>query len=398
MVRAFAIAVGSLALASLAGASAFSGWAGKFTPQVALAIDSSSPNALIAVNESAWRAKDKSQFKKVAKSNAMRVLQREPLSPRALRQLGIYYVMTGEPSKGRNLVAMSTLLTRRDAIGQMWLADDSARRGRIDEALQAFDIVIRTQPEAREVAFGAMNAALADPRFRSAFVKLAADNPPWLSPFVAFSIGTSTRPSDLADVLGKLRSISKSILPEKEAGSLLSRLVSEAPIEDARDLYLSLPGARRAVLTSISFPSAKEAFRYSPFGWEIFDNAGVQAFGSGKGADVMIEALVLPGYRGTAARKVLFLPKGTHRWAGTASLVDMSQGATAAMVLSCYRAPGQWSRAADAQLRNGVNRFVFEIPSDCGAQLLSLELLGADNQNDSAMTLQSMQLQVSPAG
>lgn len=398
MVRFFTIAVGSLALAGVAGASAFSGWASKFRPEVALAIDSSSPNALIVVNESAWKAKDKSHFKKVAKSNAMRVLQREPLSYRALRQLGVYYVMTGAPSKGRDLVAMSTLLTRRDAIGQMWLADDSARRGRIDESMQAFDIVIRTQPDAREVAFGAMNGALADPRFRSAFVKLAADNPPWLSSFVAFSIGTSTRPADLADVLRKLRPISKSILPEKEAGSLLSRLVSEAPIENARDLYLSLPGARRAVLTSITFSNAREAFRYSPFGWEIFDNAGVQAFGSGKDANVMIEALVLPGYRGTAARKLLFLPKGAHRWTGTTTLADMSQGATAAMTLSCYRAPGRWSRAADIQLRNGVNRFDFEVPDDCRAQLLSLDLLGADNQNDSAMTLQSMQLQVAPAG
>lgn len=397
MVRFFAIAIGSIALAGVAGASAFGGWASRFMPQAALAIDNSSPNALTAINDGAWKAKDKSQFQKVAKTNAIRVLEREPLSYRALRQLGIYYVMAGEQSRGRELVAMSTKLTRRDALGQMWLADSSARLGDLDGALRAFDIVIRTQPEAREVAFGAMSGALADPRFRASFVKLAATNPPWLSPFVAFAIGTSKRPADLADVLSQLQPLSKSILPEKEAGTLLSRLTSEAPIENARDLYLLLPGARRATLTSISFPNAEEAFRYSPFGWEVFDNAGVQAFGSGKNADVVIEALVLPGYRGTAARKLLFLPKGTHRWKGTASLTDMSQGASAAMGLYCYVAPGQWSRTADFRLREGTNQFDFQVPGDCRAQLLSLDLAGSENQNDSAMTLRSMQLQMVPA-
>jgi len=393
MMRIVAIALGSFALAGMAGASAFDGWAGRFMPGAALAINRSSPDALTAANETAWAAKDKTTFKRIAKANALSVLKREPLSERALRQLGTYYVLTGQHAKGRGLVTLSTTVTKRDAAGQMWLAADSARLGRIDDALRAFDIVIRTQPEAREMAFTGMNAALADPRFRSAFVELAAKNPPWLSSFVAFAIGTSTRPSELADVLGKLRPIPKSVLPQREAGALLSRLVSEAPVENALNLYLSLPGSRRAILTTMDFQNGGEAFRYSPFGWQVFDNAGVQAFGSAKGANAMIEALVLPGYRGTAARKLLFLSPNTYRWTSTALLDEMAQGATAATTLSCYTGPGKWARVASAQLRNGSNLFDFKVPGNCRAQLLSLDLIGADNQNDSAMTLHSMKLE-----
>lgn len=393
MMRVVAIALGSIALAGVAGASAFDGWAGRFMPGAALAINRNSSDALTAANETALSSKDQAVFRKIGKSNALRILKREPLSDRALRQLGIYYWLSGQKAKGRRLVLLSTKVTRRDAQGQIWLAEDSARLGKIADALNSFDIVLRTEPDAREAAFTGINAALSDPRFRSAFVELAAKDPPWLSSFVAFAIGTSRRPSELADVLTKLRPVPKSVLPEREAGALLSRLVSEAAIADARELYLSFPDSRSTLLTSMDFRTEGEAFRYSPFGWEVFDNAGVQAFGSAKNAKIMIEAIVLPGYRGSAARKLLFLKPGTYRWTSVAALDEMAQSATAAIALSCYTGPGKWARVESFDLRSGNNGFDLTIPDKCTAQLLSLELIGADDQNDSAMTLQSMKLE-----
>lgn len=392
MVRFFAIAVGSLALAYAAGVNAFTTWGGRFMPATMLKIDASSPYALTAVNESAWQEKDKRNFKRVARTNALEVLRREPLAYRALRQLGLYYVLAGDPGKGRELVKLSAKMTRRDATGQMWLAEDYARMKQIDQALRAFDIVIRTEPDTREVAFQAMGAALADTKFRKSFVRLASTNPPWLPEFLAFNIGTTQRVSELAQAIRELQPLPKAALPEKEAGALLTRLVALAPIEEARSFYLSLPGSRAPLLTSLNYKSAKEAFLYPPFGWEVFDNAGVQAFGSGQGQNAMIEAIVLPGYRGTASRKLFFLPQGAHRWSGTTDLTQMAPGAAATISLSCYRAPGKWSRVSEFPLHGGANRIDFQVPGDCRAQLLSLDLVGADNQTDSAMTIALMQL------
>lgn len=391
-VRSLVIAVGSVALAYMAGTQAFGIWGGRFMPDAALTLDARSPSALTNLTERAWQEKSKVSFKRMADANTLTVLKDEPLSHRALRQRGSYYAVTGNTAKARELIALSTKLTRRDSFGQLYLVEEYGRTGQLDKALGAFDIVVRTQPDAREAAYRMMGTALADSEFRNAFIKLARRNPPWLSSFLAFNVGEATRPSDVAEVVRALQPLSPKTLPAAETGTLLSRLVMLAPIEDARALYLSLPGARPTTLTSLNFASPKTAFLYPPFGWEVFDNAGVQAFPGSDGKSASIEAVVLPGYRGIAARKLLFLGAGAYDWSGTADLTRMAPGAAARMILFCYDAPGKWARNSEVTLRNGANRFTISVPDACSAQLLSLELVGADNQTDSSMVLGAMML------
>ncbi len=391
-IRFLAVAIGSVALAYIAGAQAFETWGSRFMTDAVLKLDSRSAGALAMQSERAWEDKDKSRFQKIAKANSLNALRSEPLSYRAVRQLGLYYNAAGNPAKARELIDLSTKLTRRDGLGQLWLAEDYARRGRLNESLRAFDIVIRIQPDAREVAYRAMGAALADTEFRNAFVTLARRGPPWLPSFLAYNVGESARPADIAAIVRALQPLPPSVLPAKETGALLSRLVDSAPIDDARLLYLSLPMARRERLTSLAFSSPRDVLLYPPFGWEVFDNTGVEAFGGSDGKSATIEATVMPGYRGTAARKLLFLPAGSYDWSGTTDLTQMAPEATAKIVLSCYSAPGKWARSGEFPLRNGANRFAISVPGKCPAQLLSIELVGADNQADSSMTLGSMAL------
>jgi hypothetical protein len=392
MVRFLAVAISSIILAGLAGVHALEIWGGRFVPTSVLALNERAIGALLTQTEQAWQKEDKRDFTRIAKANSLSVLEQEPLSSRALRQLGIYYSVTGDQSTAQELIALSTKLTRRDGVGQLWLAENYARTGRLDESLRAFDVLIRTHPDAREVAYRALGAALVDPDFQARFVKLARQNPPWLPSFLAFNVGESSQPSSVAAVVRALQPLPTGTLPAAETGTLLSRLVVLAPIQDARALYLSLPNARPSVLTSLSFASPKEAFLYPPFGWELFDHTGVQAFGGNDGKSASIEAVVMPGYRGVAARKLLFLPAGSYSWSGTADLSQMAPGAAARMVLSCYSKPGEWTRSGEFPLRTGANRFAIPIPGKCPAQLLSLELVGPDSQLDSAMTLGAMSL------
>lgn len=392
MVRFLTVAICSITLAYMAGAHAFKIWGGRFMAHAVLAIDHQAPQALITQTEAAWQEKNKGDFKRIAKANSLTVLEREPLSFRALRQLGYYYSITGDQSKARELITLSTKITRRDGGAQLWLAEHYAQTDRLDESLRAFDILIRTQPDAREVAYRAMGVALANPEFQRSFVKLARRNPPWLASFLAFNVGESSQPSHVAAVVRALQPLSVEMLPTAEAGTLMSRLVALAPIDDAKAFYLSFPNARPSALTSLSFASTREAFLYPPVGWEVFDNTGVQAFGADDGKSAAIEAVVMPGYRGVAARKLLFLPTGSYNWSGTADLTQMAPGATARMTLFCYSKPGEWIRGNEYSLRAGLNRFALSVPEKCRAQLLSLEMVGPDSQTNSSMTLGSMTL------
>lgn len=391
MLRIIVIVATTLALAYAAWADSASAIFSKFSPERGLKLDPHSAQALMNITEKAGAKKDQTQFLRIARENSVRALHSEPLSSRALRQLGVYYAMTGNVEKGRKLIELSSSLSRRDTPGQLWLTDNYLRSGKSREALQALDIVMRTQPQTREAAFGALGNALADPEFRRVFVPYVRNKPSWLKPFIQFNVSLKN-PEVLSRTLIQMGAISKEVVDERTAGALLISLVNRSPIDDVRAFYLSIPGTSAKSLSAINHARAADAFKFPPVGWELMNDGNVQGFGDVKDGDVGIEALAAPGTSGTAARKLIFLRPGTYRWSGSADLGDMQGGGSASIDLLCNAGPGKWEPSSSTELKSGRNQFVFTVNADCPAQLLGLRIAGADTQNDASMRMTRMQL------
>jgi len=390
MLRIIAIIVATIGLAYAAWANSASTLLSKFSPERGLQLNPTSAHALMNVTEKAKAKKDQSEFLKIARTNSMAALRSEPLSSRALRQLGVYFAMSGNVNKGRKLVELSASLSRRDTPGQLWLANDALNAGRFRDALQALDVVMRTQRETREVAFTALGSALADPEFRRVFVSYVSNKPSWLKPFIQFNVSLK-QPETLSRTLLQMQPLSKNIFDDRTAGALLSSLVSRSPIEEARLFYTKMPGASAQNLTSIEFARPADAFRFPPFGWEMLNDGNVQGFGRVSDG-VSIEALAVPNTSGTAARKLLFLRPGTYRWSGSADLSDMTGGGSTSVNLLCNTGPGRWDNLSRLELQPGRNQFVFTVSPGCSAQLLTIDIAGPDAQNDVSMRVESMRL------
>lgn len=401
MYRTIAIAVATLALTYAAWANSATTLFSKFAPEQGLRLDPTSAQALMNLTEKAWAKKDKSEFLRIAPANSVAALRSEPLSPRALRQLGVYYAMSGNVAKGRALVELSMSLSRRDTPGQLWLANDYLQTGKSREALQALDVVIRTQPAAREAVYGALGNALADPEFQKIFIPYVDNEPSWLKPFIQFNIGMK-HPEILSRTLLQMQPLSKDIFDERTAGAMLSALVSRSPIEEARRFYLRTPGADKKLLTSINAARSQDAFRFPPFGWELLNDGNVQGFGNVKDSHISLEALAVPGSSGTAARKLLFLPQGAYRWSGNADLGGMSGRGSSSVDLLCSAGQGQWKRTASIDLKSGQNEMLLTIGANCPAQLLTINISGTETQSDVSMRIEDMQLMhattATPAG
>lgn len=395
MFRIVAIVLLTLCLTYAAWANSATMLFSKFSPERGLSLDPTSAQALMNITEKAGTMKDKSTFLKIARGNSVAALQSEPLSSRALRQLGTYYTMAGDVPKGRKLIEMSAMLSRRDTPGQLWLADDYLRNGKSRDALQAIDIVIRTQPQTSDAAFGALGNALADPEFRKVFVPYVRNKPSWLKPFIQFNVNMN-QPQLLSRTLMQMQPLSQDIFDDGTAGALLSALVNRAPIDEARLFYLKMPGAGAKALTSLDFGRPTDAFRFPPFGWEMMNDGNVQGFGDIDDGGVGIEGLAVPGRSGTVARKLLFLRPGTYRWTGDADLGGMNGGGSVGIGLLCNTGPGRWSRSSNTELNAGKNQFVFTVGAACPAQLLTIDITGADTQTDASMKIVDMHL--TPAG
>lgn len=390
MFRFVSIVVITVAIAYAAWAGAASAIYGKFAPTRGLNLDPGSVGALINTTERAASAKDQSGFLKIARPHSEQALRRDPLANQALRQLGQYYAQTGNEAKGRQLVELSARLSRRDSTGQLWLAEDGLKNGRTTEALRAIDTVIRTQPETHQATFQALGGLLADPEFRSVFVTYVQNRPPWLKAFVEYNI--SHQPEALSQTLLQIQPFPKYLLTDQSIGYLLTMLVNRAPIERARDFYARVPGTDRRVLTSLFFAKPADALRFPPFGWELLSDNNVQGFGDVNGDTIAIEALAMPGRRGTAARKLLFLKPGSYRWSGEGDLSNMRDRAVGSVALYCNKGPGEWTPLSWKNLTTGRNMVDFAVASDCPAQMLAIETLGSESQSDASMAVSAMQL------
>lgn len=391
MFRTTAIILATLALAYGAGSSAAVGLYSKFAPERGLQLDSSSAAALIATTERAHDKKDKSEFLRIARPRALEALRSEPLAARAVRQLGLYYAIKGDKTRGRKLVLMSSKLTRRDASGQLWLAEDNLQAGRAREALRAIDIVIRTQPETNEAAFQVLGTTLADPEFRTSFVSYVKSRPEWLGPFIEYNIGALKNPEALSRTLVQMHPLPRGLVSEESATRLLDALTDRAPIGEARAFYVRQPGSSQNALVSLAFAKPADNFRYAPIGWQMLNGADVQGFGDLDGKSASIEAIAMPGRRGTAARKLLFLSPGSYRWTANADLSGLA-GGSGSFNLLCNAGPGKWERSDSQELVKGANVFAFSVPAGCPAQLLTIEAAGADSQSEGNMTISNMRL------
>lgn len=392
MFRVIAVSVATIAIAYSAWANSATALYGKFAPEKALQRAPHSAIALINVTERASAQKDGKKFLRVARVNTIQALRSEPLAEEALRLLGLYYGRTGNDAKARQLVAMSSILSRRDSTTQLWLAADGLKNKKPVTTLTALDIVLRTQPDTREPIFQSLGTLLSNPQFRQIFVQYTRKQPPWLKQFVEYNISTQQQPEALSLALLEMKPFPTNILDDQAAGSFLSVLVNQAPIERARDLYEKMPGADRKALTSLSFSTPEGAFSFPPFGWELLSDSNVQGFGEIKGDSVTIEALAMPGRRGVAARKLLFLTPGNYRWTGVANLSEMRDRATASINLLCNEGPRKWARSSSKNLAAGTNNMDFSVGTGCAAQLLTIETVGSESQSDASLAVSEMRL------
>jgi len=391
MIRVATIIIATLAFAYASWANSATTLYSKFAPQRGLQMDPTSAQALINITEIEAAKKDKSTYNRVVRHNAVTALRSEPLASRALRQLGAYYATIGNRAEGRKLIRLAATLSHRDSAGQLWLAEDYLRGNQHEKALRAIDVVLRTEPDVREIVFRTLGASLADPEFNRVFVAYARNRPSWLGAFIEYNVATLPQPQLLSGALVQLQPLPKTILSDTSSGVLLTGLVNRAPINDARTFYLNLPHADPQALRSLTFRRPADSLLLPPIGWELMNDGNVQGFGNVDGDTVAIEGVAAPGRRGTVARKLLFLHPGSYRWIGNADLTGLG-GGTAGVSILCNRGPGDWAPIARKDLIRGRNSFDFAIASTCQAQLISIDVTGADSQSDASMEVAQMRL------
>ncbi len=318
---------------------------------------------------------------------ARRALRSEPLSPGALRQIGLAADAASDHNRARALMLISNRVSRRDLGAHGWMIADRVAVGDIAGALDHYDLALSTDDRAAALLFPVLSAALVDPQIRSAFSPLIGKARPWMAGFLGHAIASNARPQDLAEMV-----MARGGLPgEPGYGALetqlLTQLVAREQYAAAYRYGLSLRGGRAGALSEVGFTEQAMNPALAPLTWQLTDQPEVRAR---RDDASRLAVLAASNARGVAAGRVLFLRPGAYHFTQAVAPLPQTEPAPLTWELRCLP-PGPsdliWRQVVPASQSATRYRSAITIPGQCQAQQLSLIITGRDLQSESGVRL-----------
>ena len=316
-----------------------------------------------------------------AEALAKRALAANPLDGRAYRVLADVASARGDRERQQALIALAVQHAPRDIAARAWAAQIALERGDAAAAVAHYDRILRVAPGAQAEVFPVLAALTATPGAREATVSRLAEQPPWRTAFLRYLASTAPTADDLPPVFEGLRA--RGGLSADENAALVGRFVRDRRWEQAFVAWAGALSAAQlsALATPVNRGFEEQAPPSGPFEWKIGRvpgvDAGIHPSPDGQGHALRIE---FQGRRSAFrdVRQLLLLSPGRGyrlQWRSRFDGLEASRGlrwtvtcadGTAGVILATEPSAGSspWRTHAVA----------FDVPADCPAQWLTLEL------------------------
>lgn len=313
--------------------------------------------------------------------DALQRLAVEPLSARALRQLGSMRALAGEDESADRLHSLAEEVSRRDLGTQLWLIERASQQGDLGAALRHYDVALTVEPGSGELLFPVLAAAIEDDAVRTGLVPYVRADRPWVRSFLAKAL-VEAPPAAVADLV----TVASDRARKAVSAPLLARLVDEGDFATARRLLRSL-----GVPLALAVDDTSTDPRLGPFAWTLARSDGVDVVRDGDGMLIRVRS----GASGLAARRTLLLPPGSYRLGYSVRSVSGATGASLKMEARCLGEPLSAAkpeaimRATDAGAAASHDLY---LPPGCGALALAFHALGGDGQQEEVLRLDRLAL------
>lgn len=356
------------------------------SPAMVVALDATNPLALPMVVDQLSAVDNKPGMPRESLLESIRTaLKRQPMTPRALRQLAAWEESQGRTKAARALLDAGARVGRRDPLLNIMLAKDAARDGDGPLALRHLDAALSTLPEADREVFPLLTQSLVDPTLR-AELKGYMDRP-WAEPFMlhAAQNGDPQAVLDLALSAPRVQ-----ILPkyERVRSELVSHLVSGGAPGRAV-AYVRMVSPTPAALRNAGVTAATTEPLFAPVTWRLRNADGLYVTAEGGKLIVSLD----PAARGRALERVFDLPAGRHVLAVASRVPEGADPVMATWTASCLR-----GRAAaplgshEARIASGTVSLPFSVPAGCDAVRVALDLVSRSDQQPVEYGIESIRL------
>lgn len=359
-----AIASAALAAAALFIPASLATWAANDHPRLAASI---APwNAEVAREAAAAIPGD--PRKPEIRALVAKSLRRDATQVEAIELRGLDLALSGKTAQARRLFQLSNVLSRRSLATRLWLIQDAVDRGDVAEALQNFDIALRTTTDAQPILFPVLTKASADPRLTVALARTLDRPSEWRLMFVDWALSNAADVAPIAKVVAQMRD-DRFVIGNNLDQQLINRLVSSNEFEQAKILNHRF-GHPEAAIADPNFADLKAHY---PFGWGLVSNGSIGAERALGGSIPMLTYRAAPANSGQVAAQLLALEAGNYLLAtGTAATAT---GADPYWSLSCGELQNKELAHIDQPMKAGGRAEIgFTVPPGCSGQWLTLRL------------------------
>lgn len=301
---------------------------------------------------------------------SQKALRQDPTAVAAASTLGLVKSVRGEVAGARRLMRYAQRLSRRDLATQIWAIEDAVSRDSVQEALDHYDIALRTSREASAILFPVLASAMGDADVRRSLVDRLAMRPLWQGSFLDYASTSASDPRATAQLFAM---IDRPALPPSDAAkaALLTRLIDAGAHDLAWRYYTMLrPGVIPAQSRDPRFTAGLTM--PLPFDWLAGTDSGIAAtFLNGK--DASFDFAAPPSVGGTLLQQLQVLPAGRYRLYGHSRGMEEPSETAPFWSLSCQGSVelGRVTMPRSATA-NGTFEGQFTVPANCPIQVLAL--------------------------
>lgn len=319
-------------------------------------------------------------------------LMAEPLSARALRQLGTARALAGDDAAAERLHGLAERLSRRDLGTQLWMIERSAAAGDVARTLRHYDLALTSEPASGDLLYPVLARAIADPAVSRSLTHYVRRDRPWVPPFLASGLNDAPSTALAALVAAAPPDTVKGIM-----GPLLTRLARERDFATARTL-LRATTIGRAALNEMTVSERTTAPQLGPFGWQLIRSDAVDASLEGEG----FVARIGFGASGLAAQRIFILPPGRYRFRYALTSQGMAGDASLSVDAECLGAPDivRPLPAAVTEARDAISIASHDlvVAAGCGGLAIAFRVIGGDARQDETLRVDRIMLTQVPPG
>lgn len=389
------LALASIFVAYQAGVTGTAAFLVSKRPQLAMRLNPESGAAAgRGVQQVLAAAGGKRKVSKQEQAVLINALKHDALSRVALRMLALGVEGEGKKSQARQIMALSSAVSRRDVGTQIWLIGDAAARGDIVKTIAHYDAALSSRASSSQILFPLLTKGLSYEPLHPVLAPYLRDRP-WAEGFIVHATNSDQQAAKLGHLLELAGPFPKDSHTRVILGQVVAKFAAEGDAKGGARFAVRMMGVKPQVFDDFGLHKSTTDVTLAPLSWAIPNPGGVLAELSKDGG---VDLFVPSDNRGVVLSRMVSIAPGRYRLLQSISYPEGGPPLSLGWEATCIagkRATKFWGQ--DLPRSTNAARYTSDlvVGDGCGAVRFDLIVRGDDRREPGVATISGLELKKS---